>query len=217
MPDAFEQTIFAFLKNDDNVRQYGYYNQSTTNKKIQAYTLIVDGEPSEKIDHKFSLRLIDACMNGPWMSKLRRLMQEPPHLLAMEVQMEGSVESGAWHVDSSDFTIWTVVVPLNDAYAYERGGCTEVQEGATTRRMEIPPNGFDIFDGSKVHRRSASTSTSWAKRRRVVFLHFADRKRPWYSLSGARRMHTKLKRRCMDDVRSREPDAKLSNRITDVG
>lgn len=204
MPDAFENAVFAFLKNDDNVRQYGYYNQSTTNKKIKAYTLVVDGEASQKMDHDLSARLIDACMNGPWMSQLRHLIQEAPHLLAMEVQMEGSVKSGAWHVDSSEFRIWTVIVPLNEAYSYHKGGCTEVQEGLTTRRMEIPPNGFDIFDGSNVHRRSGSASTLWAKRRRVAFLHFADKKRPWYSLNSARRMHTKLKER------SRESEADLS-------
>lgn len=194
MPEAFERAIFAFLKTDDNVRHYGYNNRSTT-RKIEAYTLVVDGEPSFKMDRELSIRLIDACTKGPWMTRLRNLISGPPHLLAMEVQMEGSVDSGAWHVDSSDFTIWTVVVPLNDAYAYEKGGCTEVQEGSTLRRIEVSPNDFDIFDGSNLHRRSASASSLWAKRRRVVFLHFADRKRPWYSLSSARRMHTNLKKR----------------------
>ena len=131
---------------------------------------------------------------------------EAPHLMAMEVQMNGSRTCGAWHVDSSDFQILTVVVPLNEAYHVDRGGCTEVcGEDGTKKLLQCNANEFAVFDGSRLHRRTAAVSSEWAARRRVVFMHFTVGVRKWASITAARSVHTRQK-----NARRRELQSGLS-------
>lgn len=193
---AFGPQIVSFLQEDANVIKYGYRNYSTSSSKIEAYTLIVDGEASCKLKRSDANSMIEACQHGPWMNVVKKVFPSP-HLLAMEVQMNGSVEDGAWHFDSTKFRIMTIVVPLNDAYHKERGGCTEVFDDKrdTTDFIQCSGNEYRIFDGSFLHRRTGASSQKWASERRMVFLHFADSKRPWHSVSGARVAHTKMSRR----------------------
>lgn len=189
---AFDNEVFEWLKNDSNIRRCGYSNKSTNNSSINAYTLVVDGEDSCKLDEP-SIKLADACQQGPWMSTLKKSF-ENPHLLAMEVQMNGSLTNGAWHVDVRNFQILTVVVPLNSAYHHDRGGCTEIRdEQGNSILLECNVNEFAIFDGSCLHRRTASTSKVWSKRRRTVFMHFATSRKKWESVCAARSVHTRLK------------------------
>ena len=189
---AFDDKVFEWMKDDVNIRRCGYANKSTNNSNINAYTLVVDGEDSCKIDDP-SIKLADACQQGPWIPILKKTI-ENPHLLAMEVQMNGSQTNGAWHVDEDKFQILTVVVPLNYAYHRERGGCTEVcDEQGNPRMLECDVNQFEIFDGSCLHRRTASTSKEWAKMRRTVFMHFAVSRKEWYSVTAARSVHTRMK------------------------
>lgn len=190
---AFDDDVLEWLRNDAIVARWGYRNTSTISQ-IRAYTLVVDGEASCRIDAAASRRIVDACQCGPWQALVMKKF-ERPHLLAMEVQMEGLQTHGAWHVDSSSFNIFTIVVPLNDAYDQHRGGCTEVcSDHGDTVLLQCGANEFRTFDGSCLHRRTASASKEWAKKRRTVFIHFADSKRPWFSVSAARAVHTRLKR-----------------------
>lgn len=192
---AFDDIVFSWLCEDSNVRRCGYFNTSTNASAIRAYTLVVDGEASCKIgDRDLAHRIVDACRRGPWMPLVEKAFHSP-HVLAMEVQMNGSQAHGAWHVDSSNFKILTVVIPLNDAYRRERGGCTEVcDETDNSIFLECDRNEFRIFDGSRLHRRTASTSSDWASRRRMVFIHFAAAKEKWTSVSAARSVHARMKR-----------------------
>lgn len=187
---AFDDQTFEWLKDDSNIRRCGYSNKSTNNSSIHAYTLVVDGEDSCKLN---GISLANACQQGPWMSTLKKTF-ENPHLLAMEVQMNGSQTNGAWHVDTTKFQILTVVVPLNSAYHHDRGGCTEVSdEQGNTSLLQCNINEFAIFDGSRLHRRTASMSNEWSKQRRTVFMHFSASHKQWESVCGARSVHTRLK------------------------
>lgn len=189
---AFDDEVFEWLKDDSNIRRCGYSNKSTNNSSISAYTLVVDGEDSFKLDEP-SINLSDACQTGHWMTTIKKTF-ENPHLLAMEVQMNGSQTNGAWHVDEKEFQILTVVVPLNSAYHHDRGGCTEIcDEQGNTRLLECNVNEFEIFDGSRLHRRTASMTKEWSKQRRTVFMHFADSHKKWESVAAARSVHTRLK------------------------
>ena len=192
---AFDPDIVSVLQEDANVIKYGYRNCSTSSKEIQAYSLIVDGEVSCKMKHHpLCTTMIEDCQNGPWMNIVQKIFPAP-HLLTMEVQMNGSVSNGEWHCDSNDFRIMTVVVPLNDTYNRERGGCTQIlHDDNTGESIECSANEFRVFDGNCLHRRTGASSQQWASARRMVFLHFADSKRPWYSLSRARVTHCRMKR-----------------------
>ena len=189
---AFDDEIFEWLKDDSNIRRCGYSNKSTNNSSINAYTLVVDGEDSCKLNGT-SISLADACKQGPWMSTIKKTF-ENPHLLGMEVQMNGSQTNGAWHVDETEFQILTVVVPLNSAYHHDRGGCTEVyDEQGNSSILQCNVNEFSIFDGSCLHRRTASMTKEWSKQRRTVFMHFAASHKKWESVAAARSVHTRLK------------------------
>lgn len=215
---AFPEDVFAWLRDDSTVSRWGYFNASTNASAICAYTLIVDGEPSCKIDRDASQRIVDACWQGPWMSFVKGSF-ETPHMLSMEVQMNGSHTPGAWHVDSSEFRILTVAVPLNDAYNRNKGGCTEVcTEQGERVLLECGSNEFRAFDGSRLHRRTASTTKEWATRRRMVFIQFAASKQPWASVSAARTTHMCLKRKLINQLPNGSPvvrpDLTISKRLT---
>ena len=212
---AFDDKVFEWLKDDSNVLRCGYHNKSTSNSSINAYTLVVDGENSCKIDEP-SINLARQCLNGPWMPVVEETF-EKPHLLAMEVQMNGSQVSGAWHVDQKDFQILTIVIPLNSAYHHDRGGCTEVcDEQGNSKILQCDVNEFAIFDGRLLHRRTASTSKEWSMRRRTVFMHFAASRKKWVSVSGARSVHTRLKNLKNKKVGKRI-DLKTCTRVTRSG
>ena len=199
---AFDDKVFEWLKDDSNIRRCGYFNKSTNNSSIKAYTLVVDGEDSCKLNGS-SMRLADACQQGPWMSTLKKSFDNP-HLLAMEVQMNGSQTSGAWHRDEIEFKILTVVVPLNSAYHHERGGCTEIRdEQGNSSLLECNVNEFAIFDGTCLHRRTASISNEWSEQRRTVFMHFSASRKKWESVGAARSVHTRFKNLKTNTIRKK--------------